>query len=240
MHYLNSLLRDSMPDQQRVAVDSSPTMHAIHDMINSTAASESSEIKLPEQFYNRRVRDIVDMIAFEEEYSAFQESQEMRRVGIGALLGDVVEKLVIDVEQRLPRTDTEVIPGPSPKLFLAGSHDSTLAAIMASLGAVDEKTRRKWPPYGSVVSIELFSDPNGNHDIEAINNTVSTLSSISRTATHKLTSQQKRRLQHHYVRVRYNGQSLVVPGCREMGRNWKGNESFCTLVRIRPNPDNRI
>lgn len=231
MQYLNTLLRKSMPEQQRIAVDSTPTIHAIHDVINSTAASGSPEIKLPEQFYDTRVRDIVDNIAFEEEYSAFQESQEMRSVGIGALMGDVVEKLVTDVEKRLVRSDLEALSTPSPKLFLAGSHASTLAAIVASLGAVDTEARRKWPPYGSVVSIELFCDMEESYGEESKYKAVSQSSLIGRTPTSNLTSPQKDLLEQHYVRVRYNDKSLIVPGCKGPGRNWRGNESFCTLVR---------
>jgi hypothetical protein len=54
-------------------------MHAINDAITTTAASRSSDIHLPEEFYDTKLGDIVDKIAFEEEYSAFQESYEMRR-----------------------------------------------------------------------------------------------------------------------------------------------------------------
>lgn len=215
-------------------------MHAIHDLINTTAASESTRIRLPEEFYDAKVRDIVDNIAFEEEYSAFHESPEMRQVGIGGLLGDVVERLVFDAEKRTIGPGNKALSGPSPKLFLAGSHDSTLGAIMSSLGLVDPKARRKWPPYGSVLAVELFHDSAESDRDEAKNESISDSSLIGRTPAPELNPEQMRRLEHHYVRVRYNGQSLVVPGCRETGRNWRGNESFCTLVSILYPPREKI
>lgn len=206
-------------------MDSTPSMHAIHDAITATAASGSPDIRLPEEFYDSRVGDIVDRIAFEEEYSAFQESQEMRRVGIGALLGDVVERMVLRAEEQALGMK------PSPKLFLCAGHDSTLAAIIASLGAVDATARRKWPPYGSVLAVELFRDSDAACDSEqGKGKDGSDLPCIGRSPTAVLKAQQKRRLEGHYVRIRYNDRSLVVPGCREPGRNWRGNESFCTLV----------
>lgn len=125
---------------------------SLRDAITASAASGSPDIQLPQEFYVSRVGDIVDNIAFEEECSAFEESQEMRWVGIGALLGDVVERMVLRAEEQV------LGMSPSPKLFLCASHDSTLATIMASLGMVDATACRKWPPYGSVLAIELFWD----------------------------------------------------------------------------------
>lgn len=42
-------------------------------------------------------------------------------------------------------------------LALAGCHDSTLAAVLASLGAL-ERENAKWPPFTSSLAIELFRD----------------------------------------------------------------------------------
>lgn len=95
MRYVNTLLRRYMPTQRPVAVDSKPSMHSLHDMITSTAASGHPAIRLPNEFYDPKAREIVDHIAFEEEYIAYQQNAELRRVGIGALLGDVVERMVL-------------------------------------------------------------------------------------------------------------------------------------------------
>lgn len=218
MEYLNSKLRRYMPNQSQIAVKSTPSMHNLHDIITSTEAAGRPEIRLPEAFYDSKVRHIVERIAYEEEYAPFHESNEMRTVGIGGLLGDVVERMV----QRVQGLDTDASV---PKLFLAGGHDSTLAGIMASMGAVDAKATGKWPPYASVVAIELFKEPSTT---DTGNNVP-----IGRMKLNNLTSGQRDTLDGHYIRIRYNEKSLVVPGCGEPGRNWRGDGSFCTLVSSR-------
>ena len=42
------------------------------------------------------------------------------------------------------------------KLALSGCHDTTLAAVLASLGAFEGE---KWPPYTSHIALELFKKP---------------------------------------------------------------------------------
>lgn len=216
MDYLNSRLRKYMPNQTRIAVKSKPSIHNLHDIINATEATGRSDIALPKEFYETKVRQIIERIAYEEEYAAFHESNEMRQVGIGGLLGDVVERMVTKAQS--PNGTPS-----GPKLFLAGGHDSTLAGIMASMGAVDANATGKWPPYASIVAVELFKDPSRDTRSE-------TSKAIGRTQSKDLSAKQRQSLETHYVRIKYNDKSLVVPGCGEPGRNWKGDSSFCTLV----------
>lgn len=53
----------------------------------------------------------------------------------------------------------------------------------------------------------------------------------SRKPTDDLTGSEKARLKGHYVRVRYNDEPVVIPGCKLPGKHLEGDESFCTLVR---------
>lgn len=220
MRYLNTLVRRYMPTQKPIAVDSKPSMHSLHDMITSTAASGHPVIRLPKEFYDPKTRNIVDHIAFEEEYIAYQQNAEMRQVGIRALLGDIVERMVLQTEQ------SSTIESNS-RLFLAGSHDCTLAAAMTAVSTVDMVTRGKWPPYGSVLTIELFGE---QEDIFINKSVSSSLQPVACTHSSQLSDEQKACLSQYYIQIRYGNQSLVVPGCREPGRNWNGDEGFCTLV----------
>ncbi|PWY67078.1 phosphoglycerate mutase-like protein [Aspergillus sclerotioniger CBS 115572] len=218
--YLNRLLCKHMPPTQRVAVDARPSIHAIHDMISSTSAS-GSVVRLPEEFYDNGVMQIVEHIAYEEEFGIYQQNEEARRLGIGPILGDVVQRMVNQVQSQTG----DALPGSSIKLFLAGSHDSTVGAIAASLGSVDLERTGNWPPYGSVLAIELFQDQTTARMLDG-----GSLRATGRTPLSQLSHQQKQSLQHYYVRLRYNNRVLVVPGCRPPGRNWRGEESFCTLT----------
>ena len=222
MEYLNTLLQTWMPSQRRVAVDSTPKLHGIWDTINATLATPGPPTRLPPEFYDARARTIIDRIVTEEEYAGFKESNEYRTVGIGALLGEVVQRMVCNSHESIK---PQVSPQPNqsadmgggnhanPKVALFGCHDSTLAAILASLGAL-EGENNTWPQYTSSLAIELF------HDSEP-----------AAPAQHEHSVEPPAKQgQQQYVRIRYNDSPITIPGCRPPGRHFAGDESFCSLV----------
>ncbi|KAI1504158.1 putative acid phosphatase [Biscogniauxia marginata] len=171
MAYLNKLYSKWMPPESpRVAVDSRPRLSGIMDTINSTLA-HGPETRLPKEFYDSRGREIIEKIGVEEWFAGYKESQEYRILGIGGLLGDVVGRMVGSVERSTADGEYEVArtldqrppkdgKGATPIRFgLSGCHDTTLAAVLASLGAFETD---KWPPYTSHIAIELFRKPNSN------------------------------------------------------------------------------
>lgn len=145
-----------------MAVDSHPRLSGIMDTINSTLA-HGPETRLPKEFYNDKGRAIIDKIGVEEWFSGYQESQEYRALGIGGLMGDVVTRMVGSVEHNGNDGSIEVggkdghLGGgqgnKAIKLALSGCHDTTLAAVLASLGAFHGEA---WPPYTSHIAVELF------------------------------------------------------------------------------------
>lgn len=82
-----------MPVGQRVAVDSTPSLHGIWDTINATRASDNPRFRLPHAFYDARTLEIIESIVLEEEYIGYKKSKEYRTLGIGALLGEVVHSM---------------------------------------------------------------------------------------------------------------------------------------------------
>lgn len=239
MAYINAVLGKHIPHKP-ITLAGTPKIHAIYDGITSTLATDkASGIRLPDAFYDKSLEAIVDHLAYEEEFGGYGENKELRMVGIGAMLGDVLERVVSQVEhdvRSIPSSasldDSKANAGigtNATKLWLHGSHDSTLGAIMASLGADKSiEGQRRWPPYGSVLAIELFRDAQAN-ETTCHPPYLSRQDPISRTPISKLSQAQKLRLQNYYVRLRYNNRSLVVPGCKVVGKNWNGNEAFCTL-----------
>ena len=226
MDYLNTLLQQWMPSQKRVAVDSTPKLHGIWDTINSTLATPGPPTRLPPEFYDAKARRIIDRIVTEEEYAGFKESNEYRTAGIGALLGEVVQRMVrpspntIDLpasprEEGVETADEQwPSKGTDPKIALFGCHDSTLAAILASLGAL-EGENSTWPSYTSSLAIELFRGREQAAPVER---------------EHQLGPPQAKGPQQQYVRIRYNDSPVIIPGCRPPGRHLDGHESFCILV----------
>ncbi|KAI5863082.1 histidine acid phosphatase [Durotheca rogersii] len=150
MAYLTKLWGKWMPEESpRVAVDSRPRLSGIMDTINSTLA-HGPGTRLPSEFYDPKAREIVDKIGVEEWFAGYKESREYRTLGIGGLLGDIVGRMVGSAEHGAPKGAEGVTP---VRFGLSGCHDTTLAAILASLGAYEN---REWPPYTSHIAIEMF------------------------------------------------------------------------------------
>ncbi|KAI0876061.1 histidine phosphatase superfamily [Hypoxylon argillaceum] len=165
MDYLNKLYGKWMPPASpRVAVDGRPRLSGIMDTINSTLA-HGPDTRLPKEFYDPKGREIMEKIAVEEWFAGYKESQEYRTLGVGGLLGDVVGRMVgsaehssADGEYEIGRVqDKKRAEGnekATPIRFgLSGCHDTTLAGVLASLGAFEGN---KWPPFTSHIAIEMF------------------------------------------------------------------------------------
>lgn len=241
-----------MPDDSpHVAVDSHPRISGIMDTINSTLA-HGPKTRLPTAFYDPKGRDIIDQIGTEEWFSGYKESEEYRKLGIGALVGDIVGRMVGSAEGsgndgllEVAGIDGDLSKGRGGesgiKFAMSGCHDTTLAAVLSSLGAFQSE---KWPPYTSHIAVELFRDdstatePSPPADsaprqtfLGASRKSTKPSSVITRKPSQDLTAEEKEKLQGYFVRLRYNDRPMVVPGCRLPGKHLEGDESFCTLVR---------
>lgn len=224
MHYVTSKIGKWMPPHSpKVAVGSKPSLVGIMDSVNSTLA-HGPETRLPAEFYDARLRSILDKVAVEEWFAGYLESNEYRRLGIGSLMGDVVQRMVSSAEQH-SRGQAPGAPG-ALKLALTGCHDTTLAAILASIGG--PAALRTWPPFTSHIALELFSE-NGKEPSPAT-------TPIGRTSTQdpQWGPDMEEALKGYYVRVRYNDEPVIVPGCRKPGNHLDGDISFCTLVSFLP------
>jgi acid phosphatase len=166
MKYLNKLISKWMPaSSPKVAVDSPPRLTGIMDTINATLA-HGPETRLPSEFYDPKGREIIDKVGVQEWFSGYNESREYRTLGIGALVGNVVECMVAAVEGT--GLSVNEVGGENGALgvgrrgekrvqfSLAGCHDTTLAGFMTSFGAFKDE---KWPPYTSHIAVELFRNP---------------------------------------------------------------------------------
>lgn len=246
MNYLNSLWSKWMPETSpRVAIDAHPRLAGVMDTINASDA-HGPATKLPREFYDVKGRAVMDKMASDEWYSGYQESNEFRRLGIGGLMGDVVDRMMGTAVEGGWRSETSA-SGSSPengkaiKFAMSGCHDTTIAAILGSLHVFDGK----WPPFTSSVAIELFTK---SSDEESSNPTATTTkpptgffsnllgsstttSSTTRTPLADLPPATRKSMQEkHFVRVRYNDRPLLIPGCAAKPENHlPGNETFCTL-----------
>ncbi|PTB72844.1 phosphoglycerate mutase-like protein [Trichoderma longibrachiatum ATCC 18648] len=267
MRYLTTKLGRYMPDDSpRVAVDSKPRLSGIMDTVNSTLA-HGPATRLPRDFYDPKLRQIMEKVSVDEWFAGYGESREYRALGIGALLGDVVARMVASAERNVPPPDTEFVPPPGQhhrssssaggkkvasqqnddaaiRFGLSGCHDTTLAGILASLGAYNTES---WPPFTSHIAIELFRS--SDKPPASTSSSSSTSSSwwpsflspaskhpqpsIYRKPTPELTPAEKESLEGFYVRLRYNDEPVTIPGCKPQGKHFPGQESFCTLAAFK-------
>ncbi|KAB8238414.1 hypothetical protein ETB97_009340 [Aspergillus alliaceus] len=262
MGYINSVLSKWMPENSpKVAVDSHPRLSGINDTVNATDA-HGPATRLPSEFYDKKSRQYMEQIAVDEWFTGYDESAEYRRLGIGALLGDVVDRMVSTAVDGAWRSETSA-SGSSPeagkaiKFAMSGCHDTTLAAILHSLGAPDGK----WPPFTSSIAIELFSKADRKSSGENVGVVLeefsdpaiapkktgglfsflngpskSNASTVppppSETARAPLSSfpdSARQSMQKHYVRLRYNDVPVRIPGCAKPQNHLPGDDTFCTL-----------
>ena len=271
MDYLNRLLGKWMSPGTRVAIDSHPRLSGIMDTINSTLA-HPADTRLPSEFYDAKGRAMIERIEVEEWFSGYKENREYRALGIGGLLGDVVSRMVGSVEGNgndglleVGGDDDHLGVGRGGergiKFAMSGCHDTTLAAILASLGTFDGDDFR-WPPYTSHVALEMFrkndvypasnlrhtptASKSRQDKDEAQSGAWSSLlgrvfgsgpeksqatAGIARKTLSELSQGERGKLDGFYVRMRFNDKPMVIPGCKTAGNHLEGDESFCTLVR---------
>lgn len=118
------------------------------------------------------------------------ENETYRRLGVGPLLGDVIDRFTFAA------TNTS-----SQKMALYGTHDTTIAALLATLGVFDNR----WPCFTSNITFELFQEverePKGL-------NTARLFSLIS-----NLFSKSTREpYDGYFVRMKYNRSVVSLPG----------------------------
>ncbi|OOO12741.1 histidine acid phosphatase [Aspergillus oryzae] len=262
MNYINSILSKWMPEKSpKVAVDSHPRLSGINDTINATDA-HGPATRLPSEFYDKKLRQYMEQIAVDEWFAGYNESTEYRKLGIGALLGDVVDRMVSTAvdggwRSEASASGSSTDNGKAIKFAMSGCHDTTLAAILGSLGA----SPGRWPPFTSSIAVELFSKADRKSSGEdagvmleefsnpaiaqkksgglfsfmkgSSNSNTSTPPPPSETARAPLASfpdPARQSLQKHYVRIRYNDVPVRIPGCAAKPQNHlAGDDTFCTL-----------
>lgn len=259
MAYLNSIWSKYMPETSpKVGVDAHPRLSGIMDTVNATDA-HGPATRLPAEFYDKKGRAVMDRIAVEEWFAGYSESNEYRRLGIGALMADVVDRMVTTAVEGGWRSETTASGSGQPesgkaiKFAMSGCHDTTLAAILSSVGGFQDES---WPPFTSSVAIELFShDSRRQADagavLEEFSNppvaprkpgvlsklfgggqtglSVTTPSETARMPLSSFPDQSRDALRKHYVRIRYNDRPVRIPGCALPGNHLAGDDSFCTL-----------
>lgn len=244
MQYINKKIGKHMPKESPVVkVDSHPRLSGVMDTINATLG-HGPATRLPSEFYDDKVRSHIDRICVEEWFAGYQETNEYRQLGIGGLIGDLTQRMVEHTSGIPKEGESEPF-----KMTLAGCHDTTIAATLASLGAF-EYDKHKWPNFTSSIAFELFKakdapSPSGTIWPNKEKSWWSSLFSPSKSSSGppareplaSMPDSMKRNMEGHYVRLRYNDTPVILPICKAPGRHLEGDESFCTLAAFKEAAD---
>jgi acid phosphatase len=153
-------------------------------------------------------------------------SQVFTRLAVGRLIGDLTTALEDRVSGRSPL-----------RLAVYSAHDTSLGALLCGLDAFD----RRWPPFTSHVEIELLRK--GNQDASSSSSSSHSSSSASSSSSSswgnwlgmkrsstEVDGDGAAPRKDHYVRVRYNGQTVRLPGCAAHDKHYPGTDGeVCTL-----------
>lgn len=192
MSMINKSLGKWMPNGCTIAVDSKPwKLHGILDTISSATAHTEMHKYLPTEFFDSEMRVAMERICAEEEFAGYVYSHEFRVLGVGKALAETVQRML----DKRSRTRN------SARLCLLSCHDSTIAGILASLGAMAEPDWH-WPPFAAFLAIELYR---GQPD-------------------------ETRQGRPWYVRVCYMGKPLRLPIALPEGNHLPGDETLCKFV----------
>ena len=113
MALLQRRLGPWMPVGERVSVDGH-RVSCLLDLVNASLA-HAPPTRLPAAFYAADVRRALDTVAVDQWFRGYRESAELRRLGVGSLLGDISARALA------------LVHGPSAiKLALMGCHDTTI------------------------------------------------------------------------------------------------------------------
>ncbi|KDQ60184.1 hypothetical protein JAAARDRAFT_32565 [Jaapia argillacea MUCL 33604] len=186
-----------------IRLDGKPRASGILDTVR---AAQAHGIKVPVEFEEKGVIELIEKAVVNEWFAGYK-TEEVRRLGMGRLLGDLSRKM-----------QHKAINGSQDPLKIAihSTHDTGIAGLCETLDVYDEK----WPAFTAAITFELFRR---RHD-------ASQGQSPFQTILNAFSSEDQNDSAEHYVRMRYQNRNLVLPLCSEPGSHLPGSPEFCTLA----------
>jgi acid phosphatase len=137
-------------------------------------------------------------------------SPVLTRLAVGRMFGDLTTALEDRVSGRSPL-----------RLAVYSAHDTVLAPFLCGLGVFDWR----WPPFTSHVEIELFRKSSRYMSLSWGNGF-----GLKKRSSTEVDGDGAAPREDHYVRVRYNGQTMRLPACAAHDKHFPGTEGeVCTL-----------
>lgn len=133
-----------------MAVGSLPSIEHLRDYIICKSATIKCPGEIPECFRNQDVLRTMETICIDFRLAGFIESAEIRALGIGTLLDELIGRM----KSIAAKHDSGETTTTETNFVLLSSHDTTLAAMLITLEAEQEV---RWPDFSTTLVFELFS-----------------------------------------------------------------------------------
>ncbi|KAJ3178554.1 hypothetical protein HDU85_005161 [Gaertneriomyces sp. JEL0708] len=167
-------------------------LRQVHALFDTFVCMRAHGMPLPKGVTSEDVDHLAD-ITTRQWWNFYDGSEEMASMAIGRVLKDLKAKIVSAVDGKPDAV----------KMALFSGHDSTIAPLLSAFKVFD----RIYPPFASMINIEVFEDTRGQPGWSRL---------IGRRAP-------------HYVRMLYNGKPLEIPACAADGNHRSGDRTMCTL-----------
>ncbi|KAK9461644.1 histidine phosphatase superfamily [Lipomyces oligophaga] len=201
-------------ESKTITVGSSKESDNSWALIDTYASALAHNIPTPPCFNDRKAVNLLARASLDADFSGFEFNSEMQKLGMGRFFDEVLTRMIRG-DRVVSRNEAEIVKmldskkdklsiWRKPKLALYGAHDSSIGALLATMGVLD----RKWINFTSHIVFEHFQE------------TDQTLGKSSWLSTAK---------PKEYVRIRYNGQPLDLPACSAAGDHLEGQRSLCTM-----------
>ncbi|KAJ8657497.1 hypothetical protein O0I10_006799 [Lichtheimia ornata] len=131
-----------------VSLDSHPSANGILDTL---ASAKAHGFKLPEDLDEELLREMEEVVMLEW-FQGAMKNQEIRRLTLGSLLGDIRDRMVARADGSDKKTGED-----ARKLYIYSGHDTTIAPLLISMDVFN----KRWPPFSSSIVFELFKQKGG-------------------------------------------------------------------------------
>lgn len=198
-------------DGSPLRVDGHPRASGVMDTVRAAIANG---VKVPPEFHEKATVDTIEKAVVSEWFNGYR-IEEVRRLGMGRLLGDLSRRM----EHKAAKGDADPL-----KILVHSTHDTGIAALLSTLDVFDGK----WPAFTASMTFELFQAQNVSENAQAeVGPTTKAQSVLGALRLRNATAAD------HYVRVRYQNKTLPLPICAEEGKHLEGSPEFCTLEAFR-------
>lgn len=169
-------------------------------VLDTLLVSRAHNMPIPAELNDPAITKTIERAVVAEWFDAYK-SKEFAQLAMGRLLGDLRATMQAKVDDPLEKTN-------KMRLAVYSCHDTSLGGILRALDVFDNK----WPPFTSHVAVELLRTKTPPASL------------LERVIPGLVTTAPA------FVRLRYNGRNMKIPGCQPAGRHLQGSEGeVCTF-----------